>query len=439
MIAILQKGNFKRLATFLALTVAILGSFSSSCASTFDTVYSFNRGTDGLDPIAGVISDSHGALYGTTSVGGFNGSADCSLFGCGTIFRLNPPATSGGGWTKTVLHYFNFADGNQPSASLLMGPGRVLYGTTPLGGAGTNPCGVVFALIPPTAAGGSWTEQVIHYFACGTNDGHSPYSSLVMTKNGTIFGTTAGGGKWDNGTVFALRQDSASAWREIILYSFGPFGGDNNGPFAGLLTIGDALFGTTESGGAVGFNDGTVFALASPGTRGEPWTETVLHSFIGGLTNNTDGGVPTAGALIVGQGGLLYGTTEAGGVSDLGTVFSLLPPTSGSAWTETVIYSFVDETDGFFPLAGLLAGKDGSLYGTTYAGGPNLQGTIFQLTPPATSGEGWSKTILHSFAGGSDGRTPAAGLVMGLNGAWYGTTADTGPPSGNGTVFEVIP
>jgi uncharacterized repeat protein (TIGR03803 family) len=243
------------------------------------------------------------------------------------------------------------------------------------------------------------------------------------------------------------------------LYSFS--GSSDGGiPFAGLVSdSAGTLYGTTEEGGNKnctiypGNGCGTVYELTPPTTTNGTWTETVLYRFSG-----SDGAVPAAGLIADGTG-TLYGTTEFGGNSNVvcvngyscGTVFKLTPPgTSGGTWTETVLYSF-SGSDGEFPLAGLIFGKDGALYGTTYSGGNTSCnasisetrgcGTVFKLTPPTTAEGTWTETVLHSF-NGSDGAYPYAGLTMDASGALYGTTAGGGDPyciGGCGTVFKLTP
>jgi uncharacterized repeat protein (TIGR03803 family) len=166
-------------------------------------------------------------------------------------------------------------------------------------------------------------------------------------------------------------------------------------------------------GGANG--DGTVFKITTSGT------ETVLHNF---PTGSRDGYFPYAGLLDI--KGTLYSTTYTGGENYFGTVFSIT--TSGA---ETVLYSFKGAPgDGLFPYAGLLNAK-GTLYGATYEGGANYDGTVFSIT---TSG---AETVLYSFKGGSgDGEDPEAGLIN-VKGTLYGTTYEGGGAAGGGTVFAV--
>ena len=205
-----------------------------------------------------------------------------------------------------------------------------------------------------------------------------------------------------------------------VLYSFTGSGGDGAEPFAGLVE--DALgnfYGTTLTGGE---SAGTVFRLAPDGT------ETALYAF----TDGSDGGIPYAG-VILDPGGNLYGTTFSGGDPECncGVVFEIIP--NGQ---EIVLHTFLGGSgDGATPLYGLVSDKHGSLYGTASAGGGACNcGTVFKLAPDGT------ETILHSFAGGSDGAQPEAGLLMDKRGNLYGTSYEGGDPTCNcGTVFKIDP
>jgi len=173
---------------------------------------------------------------------------------------------------------------------------------------------------------------------------------------------------------------------------------------------------------------GTVFELSGPA---KTRTHTVLYSFQGG----SDGVNPGA-ALTSGAGGVLYGTTFAGGSSGNGTVFQLTPPaTSGGAWTETVIYSFQGNPDGSGPLGGLVRFANGALYGTTFGGGAAAAGTVFVLVPPAAGGGAWAETTIYSFKGGQDGSGPESGVTA-SKGKLYGTTCCG---TVGGTAFVLAP
>lgn len=157
-------------------------------------------------------------------------------------------------------------------------------------------------------------------------------------------------------------------------------------------------------------------------------TEQVLYNFKGG----SDGAEPDASLVFDGAGNL-YGTTYYGGANGSGTVFELTPSKAG--WTETVLHSFTG-SDGALPSAGLILDGGGNLYGTTQAGGAAGFGVVFELSP---SRAGWTETVLYSFTGGNDGRGPVGGVVFDSGGNLYGTTSGGGYPIGGGTVFELTP
>lgn len=328
-------------------------------------------------------------------------------------------------------------------APVVIGAGGVLYGTTFYGGPISYPCnnqgcGAVFSLTPPTSSGGSWTEAVIHSFTSG-QDGSNPQAGLAI-GGGVLYGTTTVGGAFDSGTVFSLTPPavSGSPWIEAILYSFkgsasNPDGAVPEGPVA--IGIGGVLYGVTWHGGSYGF--GTVFSLTPPGSVGGAWKETVLYSF----QNGSDGGNPWTG-LVIGPDGVLYGMAWTGGAYNHGTVFSLKPPAiSGSQWVETVLHSFAGGTDGADPYyeGGLVMGSGRVLYGTTNSGGTYNQGVLFSMTPPTTFGGAWTETVLYSF-NSSSGEPPNGGLVVGEAGALYGTTSAGGrTPNSAGTIFRLAP
>jgi hypothetical protein len=370
-------------------------------AWTESVVYSFcsqSNCTDGAQPFASLIFDASGALYGTTVAGG-NPNRTCSPngSGCGVVFKLTPPATSGGTWTESVLYSFNGGgtDGGSPDAGLIFDAAGALYGTTQNGAAPNcgGACGTAFKLTPPKSQGGAWTESVFTF--AGNPGGAQPVAGLILDASGAVYGTTLRGGTHQNCPLGC----------------------------------------------------GTVFKLIPPTTQGGAWTESVLYNFTGG----SDGGSP-GGGLVQDASGALYGTTGGGGSScgglssGCGTVFKLTPPTSqGAAWTESVLYSFTGVgNDGFGPAAGLILDSSGALYGTTQFGGNsgcqgNGCGVVFKLTPPASPGGAWSESVLYNFTGGSDGAQPSAGVTMGASGVLYGTATVGGTGGTGGTVFELLP
>ena len=235
-------------------------------------LHSFN-GADGDNPGAGLIADSAGNLYGTTDFGGKSGD--------GVVFELSPPAAGQTAWTETVLHAFNRADGYAPVAGLIADSAGNLYGTTLFGGGGNCPngCGTVFELSPPAAGQTAWTETVLHAFD-GT-DGELPYAGVIADSAGNLFGTTAYGGPLHNdGVVFELSPPGAgrTAWTETVLFAFHGTGGQFVA--AGLIADSARnLYGMAGEGGRA--DDGVVFKLSPPAAGQTAWTKTVLHSFNG--------------------------------------------------------------------------------------------------------------------------------------------------------------
>jgi uncharacterized repeat protein (TIGR03803 family) len=324
------------------------------------------------------------------------------------------------------------ADGKHPLAGLLEYQGA-LYGTTVEGGADNY--GTVFKLTPPARGKTAWTKTVLYSFTGNTDgyDGTNPEGDLIVGSDGNFYGTTNGGGLYGYGTAFQLvpPADGQSTWSEIVIYNFCSLSecADGTYPQDALLAGSDgALYGTTSEGGLF-VNKGTVFKLTPPAGGGSAWSETVLYSFcsVGFLCD--DGSHPVAG-LIADKQGSLYSTTEYGGTEDSGTAFKLTPPAPGkTAWTETVLHSFCVTTvceDGSYPVAGLVFDQQGALYGTTYQGGNSTGGVVFKLTPPANGQTNWTERVLHSFTGGVRGGNPAAALIIDQQGVLYGTTKNGG-------------
>jgi len=320
-------------------------------------------------------------------------------------------------------------DGIAPAAGLTMDTMGNIYGTTSEGGAylaGTTfGAGTVFELTPPTTSGGSWTESILLSFKGA--DGIYPAADLIMDK-GNLYGTTLIGGANAYGAVFELTPPTTSggSWTESTLLSFD--GTDGLAPHASLIMdTGGNLYGTTEEGGANG--DGTVFELAPPSKSKGKWAESVLWSFDG-----RDGTWPYVG-FVMDAGGNLHGTAFHGGASGApgnGTIFQLTPPaTKGGSWTESPPYSFTGgTTDGVWPV-GLIM-NNGNLYGTTRAGGQQGKGTVFELTASGT------ESVLWNFGNGTDGQDPYRGPIADANGNLYGTT-QLGGTNNDGTVFELSP
>jgi uncharacterized repeat protein (TIGR03803 family) len=215
------------------------------------------RGTDGEGPLAGVIFDASGNLYGTTAMGGK---------GHGTVFELSP---SSGGWTLNVLYEFagGPTDGSQPRSDLGFDSSGNLYGTTQYGGAGTvckRGCGTVFELSP--SGSGTWTESVIYSFG-GAPDGAYPFSAPTFDKAGDIFGTTDSGGSSPDcgdgcGVIYELTPSNGT-WTESVIYDFKGFPKDGARSYATMIFDGKGhLFGSTIFGGP--YHAGVVFKITPP-------------------------------------------------------------------------------------------------------------------------------------------------------------------------------
>ena len=384
--------------TVLAMLLIGAGGIAPAAAQSINyaTLYAFaNNGSDGQQPLAGLIQATDGNFYGTTYTGGVNGY--------GTVFKVTP------GGAETVLHSFpdNASDGASPRGLIQATDGN-FYGTTFAGG-GTSAYGTVFKITP------DGTETVLHAFDTNGADGYELYAGLVQAADGNFYGTTFAGGAYGHGTVFKITPGGT----ETVLHAFDTNGADESGPVTSLIQATDGnLYGTTLYGGVFpgpeGYGAGTVFKITPSGTY------TVLHRFAG---NNSEGAYPQA-ALVQATDGNLYGTTQYGGVHDYGTVFKITP-----GGTETVLHAFAnDGSDGNSPFSSLLQAADGNFYGTTRYGGTYGPGTVFvfslggsapvvsSLTPSSTPACGPAFTLTVN------GSSFVSGAVINWNGAALTTT-----------------
>lgn len=367
--------------------------------------------------------------------------------------------------TYTALYIFTGGtDGANPMGTLAIDGSGNLYGTTYTGGAASgcatgNGCGTVFEF---TKAG---KLKVLYHFS-GGKDGGNPTSGLIRDSSGNLYGTadysgqflsgvaykvpkTGGesvlwafkGGPTDGGPHFsALTRDAAgnlygtaqtggannvgavfeiSGTSEKLVYSFIHDPSDGQGPQGGVIRDGAGnLYGTTEFGGTTGL--GTAFKLTSTGV--EKW----LFNFPGGSGEE----IAFAG-LIRDSNGNLYGTTYNGGPAGVGTTYEL-----NKSGAQTFLFTF-NFFDGAAPYAGLVRDKAGNLYGTTVQGGATDQGTVFKID---TTG---NETVLYNF-NGTDGADPYAGLVLDSAGNLYGVARDGGgsktcASGGCGVIFKITP
>jgi len=339
---------------------------------------------DGAVPLAGLVFDTSGNLYGTTGYGGTS-VPGCGGLGCGTVFELTP--TKSGEWSETVLYNFTGEpDGSGPSSTPIFDKTGNLYGTTVLGGA--YGYGTVFKLTAD--GGGKWTESILHSFQNNNNvvDGTYPLGSIAFDKSGKLYGSTGSGGK-----------------------------------YSGPLCV---------DGQENGTNCGIIYQLAPNGSGG--WAEHILHSF---QDNQEDAVFPIFGVILDAEGNV-YGATEVGGKYSAGTVFELVHGT----WAES-IFSFEAPNGssvpagGCFPLGGVILSKSGSLYGTTSGCGLSFEegGVAYELSPANGS---WNQTVLWDFSAGTDGYEPLGPLVQNASGDLFGLALGGG--TGNdGVAFEVVP
>ncbi|HXM64455.1 MAG TPA: choice-of-anchor tandem repeat GloVer-containing protein [Terriglobales bacterium] len=395
--------------TTLVLVPAMWGQ------AKYRSLYRFTNGKDGASPVAGLIFDQAGNLYGTAWGGG--------AYQYGVVFRLTP--NSDGRWTEKVLHSFTGReDGGNPQAGLVFDRAGNLYGTTTQGGAHHCDCGVVFELTQN--ADGKWKEKVLHSFTGGDSDGAAPTDRPIFDSSGNLYGTASNGGNNDFGVVFKLTPNSDGSWTETVIHYFAS-GNDGAYPRSGLIPDeAGNLYGTTSYGGTYG--GGTVFKM-KPHSDGT-WTESVLYAF------QNEGESPVAG-LIFDSAGNLYGTTPVliGG-EGFGIAFELTPNSDGT-WTERVLYRFCSLTrcpDGSYP-GGLIFDRAGNLYGTANGGGDGGYGVVFKLTPRKDGG--WEETVVHAFLD-HPGADPHVGMILDTTGNLYGTTAGDGGYT-FGSVFEFTP
>jgi uncharacterized repeat protein (TIGR03803 family) len=387
--------------------VAIVAGAGPVQAATYKVLHQFEGGTgDGLWPDSALV-DIGGTFFGTTHLGG--------TANVGTVFSLNKKTHA-----VAVLYSFQgLANGDGETPLNVINVGGILYGVTS-GGSSTNcsiisnGCGIVFSLDPTTDA-----YNIVYSFQ-GGSDGEVPQG--LIDVGGTLYGTTTFGGSASLGTIFSLNPATGV---ETVVYSF-PGGTANGGlPTGGLINIGHTLYGTTNGCGQQ--NCGAVFSFNL-----STHTETALHVF---PQSPDDGSDPASGLLNL--GGILYGMTTNGGSAGLGAIYSLDLATGA----EQVVYSFQGGTDGANPYAGLI-NVGGLLYGTTNKGGVSSRcsagfGTVFSLDPTTAA-----EQVIYALPSGNKGIYPQTTLIN-VGGTFYGTTTTSGNGCKNeigaGTAFSLKP
>ncbi len=400
----------------LALAV-VLGltvvATESARAQTYRVLYKFKGGADGGFPYAGVIRDAKGNLYGTTYYGG-TGACDNGPYRPAGCGTVFKLSLSG---KEMALYSFtDGTDGGYPEAPVTIDASGNLYGTTLTGGIINCFAGNAQGCGAAFKLDATGAVTVLHTFTGGA-DGGAPAQGLVRNGKGILYGTTLNGGATScdnyNGTCGTVFKIDTSG-KETVLHSF--MGSpDGTYPFAGVLLRdkSGSLYGTTQAGGNA--DNGTVFKVETTGK------ETVLFDKF-----SNRNGLQPQGNLAQDASGNLYGTTPAGGAGDYGEVFRL--DTTGKL---TVLYSFTGGAGGGYPYGGVIRDAKGSLYGTAGL-------VVFKLDMTGKF------TVLHTFSG-SDGSAPYGALIQDASGNLYGTTSEGGHQNstycglGCGVVFKLTP
>jgi len=388
--------------------IFLLTSVMGVRAATYKTLHNFSTdGPDGNSPIAGLVFDQAGNLYGTAAYGGGD-------YMDGVVFNLSP---SPYGWVFDVVYSFEsspwFADpsGREPMAGVVVDDAGVIYGTNSYSD-DESACGTVFELSPS----GSFP---LHTFT--GPDGCVPQSNLRLS-NGWLAGTTWGGGASGQGTVFFIDTLTETFYS----YSFQKTTGSH--PSGGVNTF---FYGVTRSGGALG--QGNIYRLGPQG---------LINTFSFSSTRQAGYG-PMGDLLTAYVNGVrtMYGTNSAGGKGGAGTVYRLSEnQEKPEHWQVKVLHSF-SGADGRNPMAGLASDAKGNLYGTTWEGGEFNCGTVFKLSPGLNNW--WKFSVVYSFDRynpdtGGDGCHPSSSVVLDAAGNIYGTT-EYGGWDDWGTVYEITP
>ncbi len=408
-------GATVNLASTLGLAIA-LAATGASAKTVYTDRHDFTGQPDGDTPLAELVADSQGRLYGTTLRGGD--------FGNGALFRLTLPPTKTGPGSIEILHSFQYSEGAVPKGGVLIAADGGLYGTSNTGGLFNS--GTIWRVDPVTFA-----LKKLHDFNpdATPRDGSVPSAGLAAGPNGLLYGTTGVGGPLGYGTVFAI-SPMGDTQSYATIHAFGA-AGDGARPSTGrLVASGNKLYGNTSAGG--NFNGfGTAFQMILPKGRTK-WTESVLYQF-GSVAG--DAFMPVNG-LTLDKSGQLYGCAP-GGQFGQGAVYRLTPTAGGAPWKETILYSFgATAGEPSVVECSVVFNKTGRLVGTSSNGGQFGNGTVFTLTP--TTGT-WTLAVVHSFgAVAGDATTPTSPLLGVAGGNFVGVT-DAGGAGGKGVVYEVKP
>ncbi len=410
----------------LMITLALSGVVN---AQTESTLYTFKE-TTSFWPQGALSEDSAGSLYGTTRAGG--------TYGVGTIFKMAPPTVSGGAWTLTTLYNFvPYGNGGfVPVSDLIADSTGAFYGTTYSGGDPVCNCGVVYKLIPPAKSGGAWTEQALYAFT-GNSDGRLPaMAALTMNSQGVLYGVTVRGGTWDGGVIYQLAPATGGTYTESVLYSFGDLADAStpNGPLT--MDSSGALYGVTSLGGA--FDSGTVYKFV-PASNGQLATESLLFSF---KASTKSGITPSGSLLFDSAGNLYGITNAGGSGNNDGVVYELTPAKATWTQTILYIFSKQSGSNPvggltWNPTTGALYGTTSSQNGKTTG-----DGSVFKLLPPAVLGGAWTESTLFQFTYATVGGYPTGNITRDpLTGTLYGTAINGGVTGCDlfcGTTWQIV-
>jgi uncharacterized repeat protein (TIGR03803 family) len=396
--------------------------------------FDFRGGKLGERPVAGLIAGHHSERFGVMAAGGGGGCAATATLpaGCGVIYEL---ALHSGSYVERVVYRFRDAGGVRPLAPLAgNGSGDLVFGTTSAGGA--YGFGTVYELNIGTGA-----VSTIYSFK-GGSDGATPIGQLYVDASGDLFGTTAfgGGGGCTGGcgTAFELTP-SASAFSERVIATF-KGGNDGWEPWTGLIARNGELFGTTLYGGNGQCTSGcgTIFRLVAGGSG---YSRHLIHA-IDGATE----GAYIKSPLFMDADGNLFVEAQNGGDSACVTnggvkgalgcgVLLELVQHGGGTYTTTIVHTFAGGSDGALPVGGVTS-SGGTLYGTTAFGGGNGKcGRAAAGCGVAFSVAAGTYQVFHRFQPASNGGVLDAKLFLSTKGVEGMTRA--GGTYGDGAIFRL--
>jgi uncharacterized repeat protein (TIGR03803 family) len=374
----------------------LYGTTISGGAYNSGTIFEIQFGSNAVTPLASfntstgdggagtLIMDSHGNLFGIAAYGGESDD--------GTVYEL-----AKGGNSISSLFSFDGDNGATPWGGLVMDSGGNLFGTAQTGGdSGYEPGGFVIGsgTIFEVPSGASSPTTLSSLFAGNAN---YSLSGLTVDRSGNLYGASLGGGALGLGAIFEVAAGSNTI---STLASFNEISGIE--PTQPLTLAADGnLYGTTPDGGAN--NVGTVFEF-----------DTATNSIIPLASFNGSFGLDPTGAVAIDSGGNIFGATERGGPQGDGSLWELA--SGGNTITDLALFNAANATQGVSPMGSIALDSSGNIYGTTEYGGPNSDGTVFELA------NGGNSIITLASFNGANGALPEGGIALDGNGNLYGTT-----------------